>query len=87
MNPRPIAVKTLDDYKILITFANNELRVFDMASRLNKPLYQKLRNKSFFSLAKADGMTVYWDDDVDICPDVLYECSVDYVEEKEKEYV
>ena len=28
--------------------------------------------KRLFSLAKADGMCVFWDDEIDVCPDMLY---------------
>jgi hypothetical protein len=76
MNPRPIKVKPLDGYKLLITFKNDERKIFDVAPMLDIPLYQKLKNKGIFSQAKADGMCVYWDDDIDICPDKLYEDSV-----------
>jgi len=75
MNPRPIAVKPLDDYKLYITFQNNERKVFDTKPLLEWPMYEKLRDKAFFSTAKADGMCVFWDDEVDICPDMLYEGS------------
>ena len=73
MNPRPIAVEPLDDFKLLITFQNNECKVFDTKPLLEWPMYQKLKNKTFFNTAKADGMCVYWNDEVDICPDILYE--------------
>jgi len=73
MNPRPIAVKPLDDYKLYITFQNNERKVFDAKPLLKWPMYKKLKNKLFFDTAKADGMCVFWDDEIDICPDILYE--------------
>ena len=76
MNPRPIAVEPLDDYKLHITFQNNEHKIFDTKPLLELPMYQKLKNKGFFSIAKADGMCVFWSDEVDICPDILYEESI-----------
>ena len=76
MNPRPINVKPLEDYKLLITFNNDERRIFDIKPLLEQTMYQKLKNKEYFSIAKADGMCVFWDDEVDICPDMLYEDSV-----------
>lgn len=36
------------------------------------PLYAPLRNKGFFDTAKADRMCVYWNEDVDLCPDMVY---------------
>jgi hypothetical protein len=73
MNPRPIAVKAMDNYRLLITFQNEECKIFDATPLLALPMYQKLRNKGFFALAKADGMCVYWNDEVDIDPDTLFE--------------
>ena len=76
MNPYPISVKPLEDYRLLITFQNNERKIFDLKPLLGQPMYKKLYNKGYFAIAKADGMCVFWDDEVDICPDILYERSV-----------
>jgi hypothetical protein len=75
MNPRPVDVKALDDYQLLITFQNNEQKIFNVKPMLELPMYEKLKNKGFFSLAKADGMCVFWDDAIDLCPDLVYENS------------
>ena len=68
MNPRPIHVKPLDNYHLLITFQGGEKKIFDVSL----PIYQPLKNKTFFQTAKADGMCVYWNDDIDLCPDTTY---------------
>ena len=72
MNPRPVEVRPLEDYQLLVTFQNGEKKIFDAKPLLSMPLYQPLKNPIFFARAKADGMCVYWDDDVDICPDMVY---------------
>ncbi len=72
MNPRPVAVEPLKDYELLITFKNGERRIFDVKPLLELPIYRPLKNKAFFQTAKADGMCVYWNDDVDLCPDMTY---------------
>ena len=76
MNPRPIKVQPLEAYRLLITFQNGEQKIFDMTHLLHLPMYQRLKNKGFFSLVKADGMCVFWNDEIDICPDTLYMESV-----------
>ena len=76
MNPGPIDVKTLSDHKLLITFENNEQKIFDITPMLESPMYRPLKNKAFFSTAKADGMCVFWNDEIDLCPDMVYEDSV-----------
>ena len=72
MNPRPVDVKPLEDYELLVIFQNGEKRIFDVKPMLSLPMYQPLKNKAFFAMAKADGMCVYWNDDVDLCPDTVY---------------
>lgn len=78
MNPCPVDVKPLDDYELLVTFQNGEQKVFDAKPILSLPLYQPLKNKGFFNLAKADGMCIFWNEDVDLCPDMVYTDSRPY---------
>lgn len=72
MNPRPIDVKPLENFELLITFQNGEKKIFDVKPILSLPLYEPLRNKGFFSTVKADGTCIYWNDDIDLCPDMAY---------------
>lgn len=72
MNPRPIAVTPLDNYELRITFQNGEEKIFDMKSMLSLPLYTALNNERLFKQVKADGMCVFWNDSIDLCPDMLY---------------
>ena len=48
MNPRPVAVVPLEEFRLLITFQNNECKIFDAKPLLALPMYQKLNNKVFF---------------------------------------
>lgn len=72
MNPRPIAVEPTGDRELLITFQNGEKRIFDMKPMLELPLYKPLEDPALFARAHADGMCVYWNDDIDLCPDRAY---------------
>ena len=76
MVPTAIAVEALEDYKLLITFKTGEKKVFDMKPLLHLTMYKKLNNKGFFSLVKCNNMCVYWNDEIDLCPDMTYEESV-----------
>jgi hypothetical protein len=66
----------LDGYKLLVTFTNDERKIFDVSPLLDRPLYEKLRNKALFNSVKFDAMCVYWDDDTDIAPELLYRAGV-----------
>ena len=63
------------DYTLLITFANGERRIYNARPLLDKTIYASLQNLAFFMQAKASCGTVIWDDDIDIAPEHLYECS------------
>ena len=39
-------------------------------------MYSPLKNIGFFKTVKADNMCVYWNDEIDICPDALYAQSI-----------
>ena len=68
-------VKPQKDYTLMITFIGGEKRLYDAHPLLEKPIYAQLKNISFFLSAKAAYGTVIWNDDIDIAPEHLYECS------------
>ena len=68
----PIEVKPLEQFKIIITFDNNERRIFDVAPYLNDDFFAPLRNPEIFRTAKINPLTVEWAGGIDICPDELY---------------
>ena len=80
MLPRPIQVKPMNHYKLLVTFNNGEQKIYDAKPLLTLPMYKKLNQQNFFFQAKADGMCVYWNDAIDICPDAMYRESVPVAE-------
>ena len=69
------AVQAREDYTLLLTFADNTQRVYDARPLLSKSIYSSLKSVSFFLSAKAVYGTVVWNEDVDIAPEHLYECS------------
>lgn len=64
-----------EDYTLLITFADGAKNVYNARPLLGKAIYSSLKNLDFFLCAKAECGTVVWNDDVDIAPEHLYECS------------
>ena len=65
-----------EDYLLHLTFADGTKKVYDARPLLEKAVYSPLKNLSFFLSAKAECGTVVWNDDIDIAPEHLYECSV-----------
>jgi hypothetical protein len=76
MNPRVKSVTATDDHRLELTFSNGEVGVFDCASLLDFGVFQELRDLDYFNQARAEGGTVVWPHEQDICPDTLYEDSV-----------
>ena len=70
------SVETVSDFGLILTFNNDEQRHFDMRPYLHYPVFRRLQNPGFFSLARVDYGTVTWPGDIDIAPETLYEHSV-----------
>ena len=70
------SVETFPNFSLLLSFNNGERRCFDMRPYLHYPVFRRLENPGFFSLAHVDYGTVIWPGDIDIAPETLYEYSV-----------
>ena len=76
LSPRVKQVEPTDDFELLLTFNTGEKKKFDAKTLFQYPIYAPLKNIGFFKLVKSDTMCVYWNDEIDICPDTLYTKSV-----------
>jgi len=70
-----IKVKTIEDYKLELTFDNNVIKVKDMKPYLNKGVFKNLKEKDFFNSVMISFGTIRWNEDIDMCADYLYETS------------
>ncbi|MHB1653444.1 MAG: DUF2442 domain-containing protein [Desulfitobacteriaceae bacterium] len=76
MRPRATVVKPLNDYKLLITFSNNETRIFDVKPYFDFIPFRELKKPAVFNTVHVSGLSIEWQNGVDICPDELYYDSV-----------
>lgn len=76
LTPRVKEVVPTDNFELLLTFNTGEKKKFDAKTLFQYPMYAPLMNIGFFKLVKVDNMCVYWNDEIDICPDSLYAQSV-----------
>lgn len=83
MNPRVKKVETLENFRLRVSFANGQQRIFDVKPYLAYPAFKRLANAGYFSLAHAEHGTVVWPNDVDFCPDTLY---LESVQEESEAY-
>ena len=84
MNPRVVGVMPNNDFTLLLTFENNEKKVFDVKPYMNKGIFKELKDMSIFNTVKVKDGTVEWIHEQDFCPDTLYELSETY--ESEQDY-
>lgn len=64
-------VKALDNYILLLTFENDEIRKFDMKPYLSFGIYQELKDISVFKTVKPCFDTIEWENEIDIDPEIL----------------
>ena len=71
-----INVKPLADYNLLLTFENNEEKLFDVKPYLELGKFQELKNTELFQTVKISFDTIQWDNNLDLDPEYLYNKSV-----------
>ncbi len=77
IEPRPIQVKALEDYKLYLKFATGEEKIYDMKVLIKKyPFYNKLKDETYFKNVKTRGCTIEWENGEDVAPELLYNESV-----------
>lgn len=69
-------IKIIDDYRIIIAFKDNSVKIFDMKPYLENEVFRELKDYEKFKLAHISFDTIQWPNGVDIDPEVLYEDSV-----------
>ncbi|MEW6348294.1 MAG: DUF2442 domain-containing protein [Thermodesulfobacteriota bacterium] len=72
MNPRVKAVIPLEDYRLEITFTNDEVGIYDCRPLLDFGVFSELKDITYFRQVRASLGTVVWPHEQDICPDTLY---------------
>lgn len=70
-----IDVKPLKDYKLLLTFENNEKRIFDVSPYLNLGKFSELKDLSLFNTIRIKFDSIEWNNNLDLDPEFLYEKS------------
>jgi hypothetical protein len=68
-------VKPLKDYKLIITFENGEVKIFDVKPYLDTGMFKDLRDIKIFNAVKVSFDTIEWGNGLDIDPEEVYENS------------
>jgi len=72
MNPRILNVHILDNYRLVLTFNNQERKVFDVKPYLSTGIFKELLKTEIFNSVKVVDGTIQWSNEADFCPDTLY---------------
>lgn len=71
-SPNVIKVEALRDYRLLLTFDNKEIKIFDMVPYLRYPIFKALKDESeFHKFSIVDG-TIEWDCGSELSNDTFY---------------
>ena len=69
-------VKTIDDYKLILTFEDDSVRIFDMKPLLGKGVFKELKDEKLFKTVKVSFDSIEWANGIDVDPETLDEDGV-----------
>ena len=72
-------VKPTDDYKLILTFDDDSVKLFDMKPFLEKGIFKELKDETLFKTVKVSFDSIEWLNGADIDPETLYEDSSPYL--------
>jgi hypothetical protein len=73
MYPGVIAVEPINDFKLVISFSNQEKRVFDMIPYFEHGLFKELKDINQFKKVRVAFDSIQWPNGADLDPEILYE--------------
>ena len=75
---RIISAHAIDNLTLIVKFANNELREYNISKLLDKPMFSPLKNPAFFRnfIIESGGYGLVWNDEIDISEYELWQNGV-----------
>lgn len=65
-------VKPLENYKLLLTFENDEQKVFDVTPYLEVGKFSELKDDTLFKSVHISFDSIAWKNQLDLDPELLY---------------
>lgn len=72
-------VKPIDNYKLLLTFDDESVKLFDMKPFLEKGIFKELQDEALFKTVRVSFDSIEWSNGADVDPETLYEDSIPYL--------
>jgi len=73
MNPQVISVEPKEDHKVLLTFDNKEVRIFDMTPYMDRSsFFKQLEDEEYFKTVRVSLGSVQWKNGQDLSAYTLY---------------
>lgn len=73
--PTVVQAELRGGYKIHLTFNDGLERTVDFKQWIDGPVFEPLKESSYFERFFVDGGTVAWPNGADVAPETLYECA------------
>jgi hypothetical protein len=70
--PSVIRAEYRGDYRIRLTFNDNVQKTIDFLGWLEGPVFEPLKDPTYFARFFLDGGTVAWPNGADVAPETLY---------------
>ncbi len=71
-------VKPLENYKLLLTFENDEQKVFDVTPYLEVGKFSELKDDTLFKSVHISFDSIAWKNQLDLDPELLYSKSTKF---------
>lgn len=62
----------LSDFKIRLIFNDGKIKTVNLEKHLNKPVFQPLKDLSYFRKFTLNPFTIEWENGADFAPEFLY---------------
>ena len=73
--PKLVSVTPMDNYQLLLAYANEEKRIYNFKPNLDHPFFRVLANEELFKKVAALDGELEWLTGQDFCPHTLYDDS------------
>jgi hypothetical protein len=72
INPYITQVRSVDNYRLHLTFETGEERIFDVTPYLDRGIFASLKDPKVFATVRVVAGSIEWDNELDLSYDTIY---------------